>query len=345
MIDRLPELLEITGVSYKSSTGDNPAEAGNAAPLDSILLLNCSTNGRPIKQISPSSYNSLTSSISNSISETYRTSISSLMALRDPPQFMSFVSSTLNIISRLKPKEDDTQEAEHERNVKNMLMGQIKGVSEIYNRSMEDTNGIFKREERRVREIDLLGVDELSKEEAEEAKELDDFFNERGGDGDLLDFGNGGDQDDDDDNDDDDDGDGVVLHRSVSISSSPTPKPKPEPKPDRSSERANPESEVLELEGSLLLNNLQSTLDAAESLETKMSTITQLLTSFTDIVQQQSEQIQGIERDAITAVDSVEKGGGELEKARERGERGSYWMPMVIAGLGVVLLLFNQMIP
>jgi|NorSeaMetagenome_1021524.scaffolds.fasta_scaffold144551_2 t-SNARE complex subunit (syntaxin) len=51
-----------------------------------------------------------------------------------------------------------------------------------------------------------------------------------------------------------------------------------------------------------------------------MSAVTTLLSAFTNIVEEQSEVVGEINRQAITAVGEVEKGGGELKTAKKHIE-------------------------
>ncbi|GMH51755.1 hypothetical protein TL16_g04239 [Triparma laevis f. inornata] len=321
MIDRLPELLALNPQSSRQAAYASSLQTQSQCPLDTFPLLHTSpTTNLPTKTISRSSYFTLTSQISSSITSTYLHSLSSPTSTTSS-QFMTFISSTLNLISQLKPEQSSDELGEIERNIKSMLMEQIKGVSEIYNGRTQNQKRDF--EEERVRGVELLGVEELSGEEVRELEEFEEFLH-GGGTEDLLEFGNGRVDDENYDVDAE-----QTQQRSnpnpnpMSTNTKRTPNQQPSITSISTSHTAtnddnNDAPASLALEGSLLLSNLQSTLDAAESLETQMSTITQLLTSFTDIVSTQSEQIQGIEKDAKTAVESVGKGEKELEKAKER---------------------------
>ena len=103
--------------------------------------------------------------------------------------------------------------------------------------------------------------------------------------------------------------------------------------------------ESLALEGSILAASLHSELDAAEEMERQTTQIANLLTSFTNLVQQQSEQIGYIEESTRRAKEDVEKGGEELVTAKERGDKAGYTVPIIIAFMGWSLLFMNWMTP
>ena len=103
--------------------------------------------------------------------------------------------------------------------------------------------------------------------------------------------------------------------------------------------------ESLALEGSILAASLHSELDAAEEMERQTTQIANLLTSFTNLVQQQSEQIGLIEETTKRAKEEVEKGGEELVTAKERNEKAGYTVPLIIAFLAWSLLFVNWITP
>ena len=104
-------------------------------------------------------------------------------------------------------------------------------------------------------------------------------------------------------------------------------------------------SRSLVLEGGVLLASLHSELDSAEEIEQKMTAITSLLSSFSSLVQEQSEQVHRIEEATVKAKEEVEKGGEELLVAKKRMEGSKYWIPMFNVFMGILLMFLHWMNP
>jgi t-SNARE complex subunit (syntaxin) len=101
----------------------------------------------------------------------------------------------------------------------------------------------------------------------------------------------------------------------------------------------------LALESTLLPSQLHTALDDVATLESSMSAVTTLLGAFANIVEEQSEVVGEINRQAITAKTEVEKGGGELRTAKKHIEATSYVVPVIIVVMGWTLLFVNWYTP
>ena len=102
----------------------------------------------------------------------------------------------------------------------------------------------------------------------------------------------------------------------------------------------------LYLESLVLPQSLNNQLSEALNIETSMTTITSLLTTFSSLVEEQSEQIGMIADNTNKAKEDVSKGGEELVKAKERGGGWrKYYSPAFIAFLGWLLLILNWLMP
>lgn len=99
------------------------------------------------------------------------------------------------------------------------------------------------------------------------------------------------------------------------------------------------------LEGNQLIAKYESELDAVESVEQKMSEITSLLSSFADLIHDQSETIQNIADNSTKAKEEVEKGEDQLRDAKERGDSNQYFIPLFILLLSWILLFLNWFTP
>ncbi|GMH50623.1 hypothetical protein TrRE_jg2364 [Triparma retinervis] len=104
-------------------------------------------------------------------------------------------------------------------------------------------------------------------------------------------------------------------------------------------------SESLALESTLLPSQLHTALDDVSTLESSMSAVTGLLSAFAEIVEEQSEVVGEINRQANTAKEEVEKGGGELRTAKKHIEATSYAVPAIIVVMGWTLLFVNWYTP
>ena len=104
-------------------------------------------------------------------------------------------------------------------------------------------------------------------------------------------------------------------------------------------------STSLLLENSLLSTSLQSNLDSVEVMESTMTSITNLLSSFTTLVETQSEQICGIENLLEEAKTAVVKGSEQLQTAKETTDSATYTVPAIILIMALTLLFVNSYTP
>ena len=84
---------------------------------------------------------------------------------------------------------------------------------------------------------------------------------------------------------------------------------------------------------------------AAEEIESKMSSITALLSSFAALVQEQSETVREIGELAGQARGEVEKGGDELVTAKKRMDGSQMWIPMFNLFMAFLLLFMHWINP
>ncbi|GMI33231.1 hypothetical protein TeGR_g1792 [Tetraparma gracilis] len=117
----------------------------------------------------------------------------------------------------------------------------------------------------------------------------------------------------------------------------------PDEDPDEDPDSAFNQS--LALEGSILVATMHSSLDAAEEIESKMSSITALLSSFAALVQEQSETVREIGELAGQARGEVEKGGDELVTAKKRMDGSQMWIPMFNLFMAFLLLFMHWINP
>jgi hypothetical protein len=117
----------------------------------------------------------------------------------------------------------------------------------------------------------------------------------------------------------------------------------PDEDPDEDPDSAFNQS--LALEGSILVATMHSSLDAAEEIESKMTSITALLSSFAALVQEQSETVREIGELAGQARGEVEKGGDELVTAKKRMDGSQMWIPMFNLFMAFLLLFMHWINP
>lgn len=101
----------------------------------------------------------------------------------------------------------------------------------------------------------------------------------------------------------------------------------------------------LQQESALLLAAAENELDTVQQMETRMLDITQLLSQFAALVEQQSHDVSSI-RDATShAKSNVAEGQEQLVEAKERTKKSRHWMASSITGMAVVLLLLHWIRP
>ena len=102
----------------------------------------------------------------------------------------------------------------------------------------------------------------------------------------------------------------------------------------------------LQQESATLLATYQhSSLDSVQKVERSMVEITTLLSRFTDLITDQSEDIFMIHDQALKSKENVDKGQDQLVDAARRGEKSKHPMAMFIFVMAILLLLFNWITP
>ena len=84
----------------------------------------------------------------------------------------------------------------------------------------------------------------------------------------------------------------------------------------------------------MLTATLSGELDEIRNVETKMNELTGLLSTFTNLIQEQHSQIDGLHSITLKSKDYLESGEEDLLKAKERGESGTFWVAYLIVFLG-----------
>ena len=84
-----------------------------------------------------------------------------------------------------------------------------------------------------------------------------------------------------------------------------------------------------------------SDLDSVQKMEQKMVQITTLIGQFSNLVQEQQEQIVSVHESAIETKENIEKGQENLVDATERTKRSKHYKALVIFAMGFILLFFH----
>jgi len=123
----------------------------------------------------------------------------------------------------------------------------------------------------------------------------------------------------------------------------PKPTSTPQPQQQMPYEEDNDEHmEQLHRESAAILATYQhSDLEGVQKVERSMVEITSLLSRFTDLIQEQQEDIFMIHDQAVKSKENVDKGQDNLVDAANRGDKSKHPMATFIFFMALLLLFFN----
>lgn len=123
----------------------------------------------------------------------------------------------------------------------------------------------------------------------------------------------------------------------------PKPLPAPQTQQQMPYEEENDEHiEQLHRESAAILATYQhSDLEGVQKVERSMVEITSLLSRFTDLIQEQQEDIFMIHDQAVKSKENVDKGQDNLVDAANRGDKSKHPMATFIFFMALLLLFFN----
>lgn len=105
------------------------------------------------------------------------------------------------------------------------------------------------------------------------------------------------------------------------------------------------ESEILELEQSLLSASVQNTkLDGVQKAESQMLQVTALLSQFASLISEQQEEVQVIADSTKESRKNVDSGREKLVLATEQKTKSRHYFAWIIFILGLLLLFLNTII-
>lgn len=97
----------------------------------------------------------------------------------------------------------------------------------------------------------------------------------------------------------------------------------------------------LQQEALVLTATVESDLDNVQKMEQMMVDITALLGQFSNLVSEQQEDVWEIHDAVAQTKDNMQKGQENLVDAAERTKKSKHWTPALVAGSGIMLLLFH----
>jgi hypothetical protein len=100
------------------------------------------------------------------------------------------------------------------------------------------------------------------------------------------------------------------------------------------------QEETVQLSTALIAS---SELDSVQQMETRMIEITTLIGQFSNLVQEQQEQVLQVHESAKETKDNMEKGQANLVDAAERTRRSKHYKAWVVLVMALILLLFHTL--
>jgi t-SNARE complex subunit (syntaxin) len=100
------------------------------------------------------------------------------------------------------------------------------------------------------------------------------------------------------------------------------------------------QEETVQLSTALIAS---SDLDSVKQMETRMVEITTLIGQFSNLVQEQQEQIHEVHDAAQETKQNMDKGQENLVDATERTKQSKHYKAWLIFGMALILLFFHTL--